>query len=128
MIGIRSTVGRQAREAGDRLRGRKSATVHAPPARAHATGIGQFGASTIVAGESDVDRLGREVKQQGERIAELDRKLTEADVRARYALEDRLDELNREIEKKAQRNAELMWWGVVLIGAGIAAQTVGSLL
>lgn len=81
-----------------------------------------------IVGESETDRLSREVQSHRRLIADLDRKLSHVEDRAQRALDDRLDELNRETEEKAQRNAELMWWGVVLIGAGIAAQTVGALL
>lgn len=128
VIGIRSTVRKQARDLRHRLLGRTRAPKTVRRIQAHATGTGTVRVEVSVVGESDVDRLDRVTKHHEKLIAELDRKLIELDHRAQRALDGRLDELDRETTEKASRNAALMWWGVVLIGAGIIMQTAGSLL
>ncbi|NLV77781.1 MAG: hypothetical protein GXY65_00250 [Rhodococcus sp.] len=128
VIGIRSAVWEQACAARDRVLRRKTATVHVPPIRLDLVGTGTARVDLVVVGESDVDRLDRITKRHDRALEELDRKLAELGRRTQWALEDRLDELDRETTEKAKTNAVLMWWGVVLIAAGILAQTVGGLL
>ncbi|MGV9734386.1 hypothetical protein ACWDT5_09850 [Rhodococcus aetherivorans] len=128
VIGIRATLREQLRAGGQRLLGRKSATVHVATARAHTTLGLDVHAEVRIPGESEVDRLDREVKHHDRLFAELRSKLAEVDRRMQWALDDRLEDFNREIDATARRNAVLMWWGVVLVGTGIIMQTVGSLI
>ncbi|WP_138842746.1 hypothetical protein [Rhodococcus pyridinivorans] len=132
VIGIRETVRQQLHELGRQLLGRKtrqSVTVNVT------VPIGvEISADVEVryAGESELEWLAREVRQNRNAVAELgrkfERKIAELDNRTQRGLDSRLEMLDRETSEKASRNAVLMWWGVVLIGAGITMQTAGSLL
>ncbi|MFZ3395427.1 hypothetical protein TVH25_19465 [Rhodococcus sp. 7Tela_A2] len=132
VIGIRETVREQLRELGRQLLGRT--TRHSVTIDVTIPIGVEVSADVEVryAGESELEWLAREVRQNRNAVAELERKferkIAELDNRTQRGLDSRLDMLDRETSEKASRNAVLMWWGVVLIGAGITMQTAGSLL
>ena len=127
VLGIRRTLIRTIADAYQRLRGRRSATVHAVAARAYAhAGLSHAGVS--IAGETDIDRLDRDVKDLRKQLAEMDDRIVDLGFRTKWALDDRLSELEVDMRKQAEKDATLAWWGIVLVGLGIVLQTVGSIL
>ncbi|WP_343466573.1 hypothetical protein AAI421_21305 [Rhodococcus aetherivorans] len=128
VIGIRSTVWRQLRDAGRRLLRRTPTETVEVTADFNAALELNFDIEARLHDESETEWLAREVRQNRRALADLRRKLSDLDDRSQRALDGRIDELNRETAETAKTNAVLMWWGVVLIATGIAAQTVGSLV
>ncbi|UYP19778.1 hypothetical protein OED52_04260 [Rhodococcus sp. Z13] len=78
--------------------------------------------------ESETDRMSRELEDQKRAVAELRRTIVELERRTQRDLDGRLAALADELDRKGTRDARLTWKGAALIGAGIVAQTVGSLM
>lgn len=85
-------------------------------------------AELSIVGESETERLTRELKEQKQVVAELGRTVDALDRRMQRTVDARFADLADELDAKETRNAEFMWWGVFLIGFGIIVQCLGSVL
>lgn len=128
VIGIRAETKQGIVEALHWLGGRKSASVHARTARAYASGTGTARADVVVVGETETERLDREVRHLAKRMGELEAELQDKALRISWEMADRFSDMKDDLGTQSKAEARLSWWGVVVVGLGIVVQTVGSVL